>query len=147
MALYSDFRIASETAVFTTAFSKRGLVAEHGVAWILPRIVGHANAVDLLLTSRKVSAGEALSMGLVHRIVPAESMMGSALELARLLSDEVSPRSVRVMKQQLWEAPFQTLGEAIALANAEMVSSLQSEDFREGVAHFVEKRAPRFSGD
>lgn len=146
MALYSDFRIASEKAVFATAFSKRGLIAEHGIAWMLPRIVGHANAIDLLLTSRKISADEALSIGLVHRVLPAESLMEAALTLARQLSDEVSPRSVRVMKQQLWEAPFQTLGDAIAQANAEMVLSLQSEDFQEGVAHFIERRAPRFSG-
>jgi acyl-CoA reductase-like NAD-dependent aldehyde dehydrogenase/enoyl-CoA hydratase/carnithine racemase len=74
MALYSDFRIASEKAVFATAFAKRGLIAEHGIAWMLPRIVGHANATDLLLTSRKIDAAEALSMGLVHRVVAADEL-------------------------------------------------------------------------
>lgn len=146
MALYSDFRLASEQAVFATAFAKRGLIAEHGIAWILPRIVGHANAMDLLLTSRKVDAREAQQMGLVHRVVPAELLLEEALKLADALSSEVSPRSVRVMKRQLWEAPYQTLGESVALANAEMFSSLQSEDFKEGVAHFLERRAPRFAG-
>lgn len=147
MALYSDFRIASETAVFATAFAKRGLIAEHGIAWILPRVVGHANAIDLLLTSRKVDAPEALSMGLVQRVVPPERLLEECQALAATLSEEVSPRSVRVMKRQLWEAPFQGLGEAVALANHEMFHSIQSEDFKEGIAHFQEKRRPSFSGN
>jgi enoyl-CoA hydratase/carnithine racemase len=146
MALYSDFRIASEQAVFATAFAKRGLIAEHGIAWMLPRIVGHANATDLLLTSRKIDAAEALRMGLVHRVVAGDQLMPQALALARTLATEVSPRSVRVMKRQLWETPYQTLGDAVALANAEMVTSIQSEDFREGVAHFQERRPARFTG-
>ena len=146
MALYSDFRIASAKAVFATAFAKRGLIAEHGISWMLPRVVGHAHATDLLLTSRKVDAKEALSMGLVNRVVPAEELSVTAQALAVSLATEVSPRSVRVMKRQVWEAPYQSLGEAVAMANAEMVESLRSEDFTEGVAHFVERRPAKFSG-
>lgn len=146
MALYSDYRLASEKAAFTTAFAKRGLIAEHGIAWMLPRIVGHANAIDLLLSSRKIDADEALAMGLVQRVVKPEALLSEAMGLAAALATEVSPRSVRVMKRQLWEAPFQGLGEAIALANTEMFTSLQSDDFREGVAHFQERRQPRFTG-
>jgi enoyl-CoA hydratase/carnithine racemase len=145
MALYSDFRIASDTAIFATAFAKRGLIAEHGIAWILPRVVGHAAALDLLLTSRKVLASEAFAIGLVNRLVPPDQLMKTANELATLLATEVSPRSIRVMKQQLWEAPYQTLGDAIARANAEMIESLKSEDFKEGVRHFVEKRPAQFT--
>lgn len=146
MALYSDFRIASERAVFATAFARRGLIAEHGIAWMLPRIVGHAHATDLLLTSRKIDAAEALRMGLVGRVVPPDDLLPEAMKLATLLSTEVSPRSVAVMKRQLWESPFQGLGEAVALANAEMFTSLQSEDFAEGVAHFQQRRPARFTG-
>ncbi len=146
MALYSDFRIASEKAVFATAFAKRGLIAEHGIAWMLPRIVGHANAIDLLLTSRKIDAPEALRIGLVNRIVPANLLLQEAHALASVLSTEVSPRSVQVMKRQIWESPYQGLGEAVAVANAEMFSSLKSEDFQEGVAHFIERRPARFNG-
>lgn len=145
-ALYSDMRFASDAAVFSTAFAKRGLIAEHGIAWMLPRVVGHAHATDLLLTSRKVDAAEALAMGLVNRVVAPEALAAAAKELALTLGTDVSPRSVRVMKRQLWEAPYQSLGEAIALANAEMVESLRSEDFQEGVRHFVEKRPARFTG-
>lgn len=146
MALYSDFRIASDKAVFATAFAKRGLIAEHGISWILPRIVGHGHATDLLMTSRKVTSEQALAMGLVHRVVPADDLAETAKMLALELSNELSPRSVRVIKSQLWEAPYQTLGESIAVANAEMVESLRSEDFKEGVAHFMEKRSPNFTG-
>ena len=146
MALYSDFRIASDKAVFATAFAKRGLIAEHGTAWILPRMVGHANAIDLMLTSRKIDAAEALAMGLVHRVTPAAGLQDAAKALATSLSTEVSPRSVAVMKRQLWESPYQTLGEAVALANAEMVESIRSENFKEGIAHLVEKRPARFPG-
>jgi enoyl-CoA hydratase/carnithine racemase len=146
MALYSDFRIASQQAVFATAFAKRGLIAEHGIAWMLPRIVGHAHATDLLLTSRKVTAAEALAMGLVREVVPPGDLLPNAMALARTLATEVSPRSVRVMKRQLWEAPYQSLGEAVTLANSEMFTSLQSADFKEGVAHFLERRPARFTG-
>lgn len=145
-AAYSDFRFAASTAVFATAFAKRGLIAEHGIAWILPRVVGHANAMDLLMSSRKIDAAEARSMGFLNRVLPPEELMPAALAWARELATTVSPRSVRVMKRQLWEAPFQGLSEALILANDEMFQSIQSEDFTEGVAHFVERRAPRFTG-
>jgi enoyl-CoA hydratase/carnithine racemase len=85
-------------------------------------------------------------MGLGNRVVAADRLLAEAHALAKTLSAEVSPRSVRVMKQQLWEAPYQSLGAAVALANAEMVESIRSEDFTEGVAHFVERRPARFSG-
>ena len=146
MALYSDFRLASESAVFATAFAKRGLIAEHGIAWILPRIVGHANAIDLLLTSRKIDAAEALAMGLVSRVLTPDELLPAAHALATGLATEVSPRSVRIMKRQIWDAPFCDLGAAIADANREMYDSIQSEDFKEGVAHFLERRPARFTG-
>lgn len=145
-ALYSDFRFAGEKAVFSTAFSRRGLVAEHGVAWILSRVAGHAAALDLLLSARKIDAQEALAMGLVNRVVADDALMDSAMAYARDLADNVSPRSIRVMKEQIWETPYQSLAQAVAMANREMEMSLRSEDFREGVRHFVERRAPNFSG-
>ena len=147
MSLYCDVRFASESAVFATAFAKRGLIAEHGIAWILPRVVGPGHAADLLLSSRKVTAAEALRMGLVNRLSKPEALLEEAHAYARDLAENVSPRSIRVMKRQLWEAPFQTLGEAVMLANQEMFDSIGSEDFEEGVAHFIEKRPARFTGN
>jgi enoyl-CoA hydratase/carnithine racemase len=145
-ALYCDVRFAAEGAVFTTAFARRGLIAEHGISWMLPRLVGHANALDLLMSARRVSSDEALRMGLVNRLYPAEKLREETYAYARDLADFVSPSSMAVIKRQLYDVPFQTLSEATIDANREMMVSLRSEDFREGVASFVEKRAPRFTG-
>ena len=146
MALYTDIRLASDTAVFTTAFSRRGLIAEHGISWLLPRIVGMANAADLLYSARRVDAAEALRIGLVNRVFPAASFRDDVAAYARMLATEVSPRSLAVMKRELWNSPFQSLAEAIVDANADMALSLKSDDFKEGVAHFLEKRPARFTG-
>ena len=147
MSLYSDIRFASESAVFSTAFAKRGLIAEHGIAWMLPRVVGPGHAADLLLSSRKLSAAEALQMGLVNRLMKPEALLEETRAYALDLADNVSPRSIRIIKRQLWEAPYQTLGEAVMSANQEMFDSIQSEDFTEGVAHFLERRPAKFSGN
>jgi enoyl-CoA hydratase/carnithine racemase len=146
IALYCDVRLASEAAVFTTAFSRRGLIAEHGISWMLPRMIGLPSALDLMLSARKIDAREALRLGLVSQVTPAPELMDTTRAYARELADLVSPRSMRVMKRQLWEAQFQTLAEATSIAEEEMRRSFTSEDFKEGVAHFVEKRAPRFTG-
>ena len=146
VSLYCDLRIASDSAVFTTAFSRRGLIAEHGVSWMLPRLVGLQHGLDLLLSGRKFTAAEALAMGLVSQVHPAAALMDGVRAYARELAELVSPRSIRVMKRQIWEAQFQTLAEATAVGNEEMRRSFGAEDFKEGVAHFVEKRAPRFTG-
>lgn len=146
MTLYADMRFASDAAVFTTAFARRGLIAEHGISWLLPRLVGIANAADLLFSARKVSAHEAAAMGLVNRVIPFDRFEVEVMDYARMLAREVSPRSVREMKREMWNAQFQSLGEAIESANADMPGSFVSEDFKEGVAHFIEKRAAAFTG-
>jgi enoyl-CoA hydratase/carnithine racemase len=146
VALYCDLRVAADGAVFTTAFARRGLIAEHGISWMLPRLVGLPHALDLLLSARRIDAAEALRMGLVNRVVPAADLLGAVKTYAAELTELVSPRSMAVMKRQLWEAQFRTLAEATAVADDEMLRSFASEDFKEGVAHFVEKRAPRFTG-
>jgi enoyl-CoA hydratase/carnithine racemase len=146
IALYADIRFASEAAVFTTSFSRRGLVAEHGVSWLLPRLIGMARAADLLFSARRVSAQEADEMGLVNRVIAADVFEAEVMAYARMLAGEVSPRSLREIKRELWNAQFQTLGEAIDAANGDMDASFASEDFKEGVAHFLDKRPPAFTG-
>ena len=146
MALYADMRFASDAAVLSTAFSRRGLIAEHGISWLLPRLIGMAHAADLLFSARKIRAPEALSMGLVSRVIPLADFEAEVMIYAQMLATEVSPRSLREMKREIWNAQFQDLGEAIDAANADMPGSFTSEDFKEGVAHFVEKRAPAFTG-
>jgi enoyl-CoA hydratase/carnithine racemase len=146
IALYCDLRFASDQARFGTAFSRRGLIAEHGISWILPRLVGLSNALDLLFSARIIDASEALRMGLVNRVLPHAELMSGVRAYARELATAVSPRSLRVVKKQVYEALFQTLGDAIDVATTEMMKSFSSADFREGVAHFMEKRPPRFTG-
>jgi enoyl-CoA hydratase/carnithine racemase len=146
ISLYCDIRFASEKTKFSTAFSRRGLIAEYGMSWMLPRLVGVANALDLLYSARLVMADEALRLGLVSRVFPVEQFAGEVRNYAVELANAVSPRSTRIIKQQVYNGLFQTLGEAIDVANEEMISALACEDFKEGVAHFIEKRAPAFTG-
>src|SRR6266436_479760 len=145
-ALYCDLRFAADNTVFTTAFARRGLIAEHGIGWMLPRIVGHANALDLLMSARRVSSEEALRIGLVHRLASPERLREETYAYARDLADFVSPSAIAVVKRQLYDVPFQTLAEATIDANREMLVALNGSDFREGVASFMEKRPPRFTG-
>jgi enoyl-CoA hydratase/carnithine racemase len=146
VSLYCDMRFAARSAVFTTSFAQRGLIAEHGISWMLPRLVGLPNAADLLWSARKFDADEALRLGIVQRVVPDDQLIPATRAYLRTIVDGVSPRSVAVMKRQLWEAMFQTLAEATVVGTYEMERSFESDDFREGVAHFLEKRAPKFTG-
>jgi enoyl-CoA hydratase/carnithine racemase len=146
-ALYCDLRFAADNTVFTTAFSRRGLIAEHGISWMLPRIVGHANALDLLMSARRVSSEEALRIGLVNRLYPPDQLVEQTYAYARDLADFVSPSAIAVIKRQLYDVPFQTLAEATIDANREMQVALKGSDFQEGVASFMEKRAPRVTGE
>lgn len=146
LCLYCDLRFASDTARFGTAFAKRGLIAEYGLAWLLPRLIGPANALDMLFSARLVDAWEAARMGLVNQVFPAETFLHDVQAYAKELAENVSPRSLRVIKNQVYNAMFQTLAEAFEASEREMIASLECEDFKEGVAHFVEKRAPVFTG-
>ena len=145
-SLYADVRFASQAAVFTTAFARRGMVAVHGSGWILPRMVGLPNALDLLMSARKITAEEALQMGLVNKVFARESFMSEVRAYALELATMVSPRSMRVMKQQLFRAQNLDFGAALHASIPDVVESLGSEDFKEGVAHFVEQRKPNFPG-
>jgi len=144
--LFYDMRIASDRARFGTAFSRRGLIAEHGSAWLLPRLIGMANACDLLFSARLISAQEALQMGLVNRVVPHDDLLAVVREIAIEMATLCSPRSIRVMKQQLYGDLFADLGSAMLTADRGMIESFSTEDFREGVASFIERRPPRFTG-
>jgi enoyl-CoA hydratase/carnithine racemase len=144
--LYCDLRFAASQAKFTTSFAQRGLIAEHGVSWLLPRLTGIAHAFDILFTARKFGADEAQRINLVNRTFPQETFMASVTEYVQQLVATVSPRSLAVMKAQLWKALYQNLNDAIAVGDVEMQMSFATADFKEGVAHFVEKRSPLFTG-
>ncbi len=145
LTLFCDVRYMAEGAKLSTSFARRGLIAEHGSAWMLPRLVGTMHALDLLMSARTVTASEAAAMNLV-KLLPAEGFADAVQAAARDLAQLSSPRSMRLIKQQVYQAHFQTLAEATALANAELTKCFDTEDFREGVAHYVEKRRPNFTG-
>ncbi|MCR9079359.1 MAG: enoyl-CoA hydratase [Hyphomonadaceae bacterium] len=142
--LYADMRFANQDAKFTTAFAQRGLIAEHGIAWLLPRLVGEAHALDLLFTARVFKGAEAERVGLVNRALPANELMPHALETAKHLATQVSPRSLAIMKRQIRESYVQSFARSLDVANYEMEQSFASFDFKEGVDSFVEKRPPAF---
>ncbi|GMU45812.1 MAG: enoyl-CoA hydratase/isomerase family protein [Pseudomonadales bacterium] len=146
MTLYCDIRIAATDAKFTSAFVKRGLIAEYGGAWLAERVMGVANALEVFLSGRIFDGDEARRLGLVNLTFPSEGFLEAALTYARDLAANNSPRSMRVIKQQIWESLFQDLDAGVELSLVEMKASIASDDFKEGVAHFLEKRAPRFSG-
>jgi enoyl-CoA hydratase/carnithine racemase len=144
-ALMCDLRFAAAQAKLTTAFARRGLVAEHGISWILPRLVGPARALDLLLSGRVVLGEEAASLGLVNRALPAERLLDETLAYARDLATSCSPASMAAMKRQVYADLERGTAEALAEADRLMIASLQADDFREGVASFLERREPRFA--
>jgi len=145
VTFYCDIRYMAAGAKLTTAFARRGLIAEHGIGWLLPRLIGPMNALDLLYTARSVEAAEAEKMGLV-RVLPAEGFREAVQARAADIANLSSPRSTRIIKQQVYEAMFQSLAQATAIAHREQEICRETEDFREGVAHFLEKRKPNFTG-
>ncbi len=146
ITLYCDVRYMAAGAKLTTPYARRGLVAEHGCAWMLPRLIGPMHSADLLLSGRVVEAAEADRMGLV-KMLDAEGFGAAVHAKASEFANLCSPRSIRIMKQQLLQATHQSLAQATALANEENAKCRDTNDFREGVAHYLEKRQPHFSGD
>ncbi len=144
-ALMMDVRFAAAGAKFTTAFVRRGLIAEHGISWMLPRLVGTSNAADLLLSGRVFPSEEALELGLVNRVYPGETLLDEALAYARDIAENCAPASVAVMKRQLLEHQNLTVEEALAESNTLMRQSIKRPDFKEGVTSYVEKRPPSFA--
>ena len=142
---FCDLRFAAAGAKITTSFARLGLPAEHGVSWVLPRMIGSARAADLLFSSRVVLAEEAAELGLVNRVLPPEELLPFALDYARRLAAETSPASLRAIKRQLWGDLLDGLDGSARTAVDLMVRMVREPDFAEGVAAFHEKRPPRFS--
>jgi enoyl-CoA hydratase/carnithine racemase len=140
-----DLRFAARGAKFTTAFARRGLVAEHGISWILPRLVGPARALDLLLSGRVLLAEEAEQLGLVNRAIEPERLLDETLAYARDLVVNCAPSSMATMKRQVYADLDRGVAEVLPEADRLMAASLQAPDFREGVQSFLEKREPRFA--
>ncbi|MPY93368.1 MAG: enoyl-CoA hydratase [Acidimicrobiia bacterium] len=144
-ATMADVRFAADTAKFTTAFSRRGLIAEHGLGWVLPKLVGPSRALDLLLSARVILAEEAREMGLVNQVCAPEALLDTVLQYVTDVVDNVSPTSIAVMKRQVWQGVQSSMAESNELADQVMAASLKAPDFKEGVASFLEKRKPQFA--
>jgi enoyl-CoA hydratase/carnithine racemase len=144
-ALMCDVRFAAQSAKITTAFARRGLIAEHAISWMLPRLVGPARALDLLFSGRIVLGDEAAELGIVNRSVPDESVLEETIAYARMLATECSPSSMAQMKRQVYGDYERPLPESLAIANQLMLESFSGPDFAEGVNSFLERRPPRFA--
>ncbi len=144
-ALMCDVRIAAAGAKFTTAFARRGLIAEHGASWVLPHIVGTSTALDLLASARVFTAEEAAALGVVNRVVPPDQVLAEAIAYAQDVAANCSPASVAAIKGQVHRHITMEFEAACADSDRLMVQSLKGPDFKEGVASYVEKRPPEFA--
>jgi enoyl-CoA hydratase/carnithine racemase len=143
-ALSCDVRIGCAESLFVTAFAQRGLIAEWGLGWLLPQLVGPSVALDLLMTSRRVDGEEALRLGLLNRLVERDRLLAAAREYVEQVAAACSPASIAVMKRQVYEHYHRGLGAAEAESQRLMVESFDRPDFAEGVRSFIEKRSPEF---
>jgi enoyl-CoA hydratase/carnithine racemase len=143
-ALCADIRLAADTMFFTTSFAQRGLIAEHGISWLLPRLVGPSRALEMLMTARRIGAHEAEAMGLVNKVFPHATFRDDVQAYAVAIARTVSPRSLAVMKAQVWKAMAQSFRDALATADVQLELSVKTSDYIEGVSHFLEKRAANF---
>jgi len=145
-AMNCDLRFASSTAKLTTAFVQRGIMAEHGLAWSLPRAVGVSVALDLLFSGRVILAPEALELGVVDRVYDPDDLMKNTLYYARSLAQNSSPLAMGVIKRQVYAAQESSHEEARTLALRYWIGVLREHpDFKEGITSYLEKRPPQFA--
>jgi enoyl-CoA hydratase/carnithine racemase len=145
LAMMCDLRFASTAAFFTTAFSKRGLVSEHGTSWLFPRLVGPSRALDLLWTARRFDAEEAYRIGFVDRVTEPDELLDTACRYIDDLAVNVSARSTAIMKRMVYAGLSQPADVALREADRLTHEALHHSDAKEGVASFLERRPPRFA--
>ncbi|HXZ63840.1 MAG TPA: enoyl-CoA hydratase-related protein [Streptosporangiaceae bacterium] len=144
IVLACDLRFMAEDAVLTTSFSQRGLIAEWGISWLLPRLVGTAVALDLLFSARKITGVEAAALRVVNAAVPRADVLAHAQRYVRDLAATTSPTSLAIMKRQVYQQLHAGLLAAEREAQRLMLESFGRPDFREGVESYLERRPPSF---
>ena len=145
LALACDIRIASEKAKFTNVFLKMGLIPDNGMTYFLSRLIGMAKALEIMYTSQPIEATEAEKIGLVNRVVPAEELMNTTMELAQKIA-AASPMAAELTKYVTMKAQNSSLEQLIDIETYAQRFCMETEDFKEGVAAFIEKRPPNFKG-
>lgn len=145
IVLACDLRFMAEDAQIATTFAERGLVAEYGLGWLLPKVVGPTVAMDLLLSARAVRGPEAVELGLVNRSLPADELVDAARAYVVDLASRCSPASMATMKRQVYTHLHAGLGDAERESRRFMLASFERPDAAEGVRSFLRKRPPRFA--
>jgi enoyl-CoA hydratase/carnithine racemase len=145
-ALMCDVRFAAAGAKFAASFARRGLIAEYGVSWILPRLTGWGVALDLLLSGRTFLADEAADLGLVKEVVPPDQLMTRAMAYAEDIAQNCSPASMAIIKRQAYGDAMRKVADSSARSEVLLHQSLKRPDVIEGITSFLEKRAPSFPG-
>jgi 2-(1,2-epoxy-1,2-dihydrophenyl)acetyl-CoA isomerase len=145
LALGCDIRVASTAAKFSQAFVKRGLHPDWGGTYFLPRVVGMARAAEMIFTGEVIDAAEALRLGIVSRVVAPEELLPTVSELARKIA-EGPPVAIRLAKHSLYANADRDLKSALEGETAAQNLCFETEDAREGIRAFIEKRAPVFRG-
>jgi enoyl-CoA hydratase/carnithine racemase len=143
-ALMCDVRFAAAGAKFGAVFARRGLIAEFGISWILPRLTSMAVALDLLLSGRTFLAEEAAELGLVKEVVAADDLMKRVLEYAENMAANCSPASMAVIKRQVYGDSTRDVVDATARAEVLLHEAMPRPDVIEGITSFLEKRPPQF---
>ena len=143
-ATFCDMRFMERKARIVTSFAPRGLIAEHGTSWMLPRIVGPSNALDIYWSSRRVDGEEAFRMGYANRLCEDGMSASDARDFLKEIAGTSAPMSIMMMKRQVYKHLNRELGESMDESTVWMDESLARNDFKEGVASFVEKRPPDF---
>ena len=144
-ATFCDLRFVEKSAKLTTSFAQRGLIAEHGTSWMLPRLVGPAVALDLFWTSRRFDGVEAFRIGYANHLCDDGQSVTDAVAYLNAINEHSAPNSIMMMKRQVYRHLNAELGDAMNESNTWMDESLARGDFKEGVSSFVEKRPPSFS--
>jgi enoyl-CoA hydratase/carnithine racemase len=145
LALGCDIRIAAESAKLAAAFTRRGVLPESGGTWLLPRMVGWAKASEIIFTGRTLDSAQCLELGLVNRVVPddllAKETRALALEIA-----ENAPLAVQAAKRMMRMGLSEPFGEHVHHVFLQLLPLFRTQDFREGMQSFLEKRKPKFEG-
>lgn len=146
LTLHCDIRFASRSALFNATFARLGVPAEKGSGWLLPRLIGTARAADLLYTARRFDGVEADRLGIVNAVLDDDKLIPHVEAYARSIALNAAPRALAAMKAQIWTAADDDYDTGFAAANREQDLCTKTEDFREGLSSYKEKRTPRFAG-